>query len=86
VAVRREQIDEYELPTRPTKRTANHGRGLHEGESVEVDALPPATLLGLVRGAIDRHVDPARVALLEAAEASERELLGGLPAMLRRSA
>jgi len=86
VAVRREQIDEYELPTRPTKRTANHGRGLHEGESVEVDALPPATLLGLVRGAIDRHVDPARVAVLEAAEASERELLGGLPAMLRRSA
>ncbi len=86
VAVRREQIDEYALPTRPTKRGANHGRGLHEGESVEVDALPPATLLGLVRGAIERHVDPARVAVLEAAEASERELLGGLPAMLRRSA
>src|SRR3954447_1242914 len=83
VAVRREQIDEYDLPTRPTKRTANHGRGLHEGESVEVDAIPPATLLSLVRSAIERHVDPARVAVLEAAEASERELLGGLPAMLR---
>jgi hypothetical protein len=83
VAVRREQIDEYALPTRPTKRGANHGRGLHEGESVEVDALPPATLLGLVRGAIERHVDPARVAVLEAAEESERALLGGLPAMLR---
>ena len=83
IAVRREQIDEYDLPTRPTKRGANHGRGLHEGESVEVDAIPPATLLALVRGAIERHVDPARVAVLEAAEASERELLGGLPAMLR---
>jgi hypothetical protein len=86
VAVRREQIDEYELPTRPTKRSANHGRGLHEGESVEVDAIPPATLLALVPGAIERHVDPARVAVLEAAEASERELLGGLPALLRRTA
>ena len=53
---------------------------------MEVDAIPPATLLGLVRGAIERHVDPARVAVLAAAEASERELLGGLPAMLRRSA
>ncbi len=83
IAVRREQIDEYALPTRPTKRSANHGRGLHEGESVEVDALPPAALLGLVRSSIERHVDPARVAVLEAAEASERELLGGLPAMLR---
>jgi hypothetical protein len=86
VAVRREQIEEYELPTRPTKRGANHGRGLHEGESVEVDALPPATLLDLVRGAIERHVDPARVAVLEAAEASEREFLGGIPAMVRRGA
>jgi hypothetical protein len=83
VAVRREQIVEYELPTRPTKRSANHGHGLHEGGSVEVDALPPATLLQLVRDAIERHVDPARVAVLEVAEASERELLGGLPAMLR---
>jgi hypothetical protein len=86
VAVRREQIDEYALPTRPTKRSGNHGRGLHEGESAEVDAIPPATLLDLVRSAIERHVDPARVAVLEAAEASERQLLGGLPAMLRRSA
>lgn len=85
VAVRREQIDEYDLPTRPTKRTANHGRGVHDGESVEVDAIPPATLLGLVRGAIEHHVDHSRVAVLEAAEASERELLGGLPAMLGRS-
>jgi hypothetical protein len=86
VAVRREQIEALGLPTRPTKRAAHHGRGLHEGESVEVDAIPPAVLLAMVRGAIERHVDPERVAVLEAAEASERELLGGLPAMLRRSA
>jgi hypothetical protein len=79
IAVRREQIEEYALPTRPTKRTANHGRGLHEGDSVELDAIPPATLRALVRAAIERHVDPARVAVLEVAEASERELLGGLP-------
>jgi hypothetical protein len=52
---------------------------------VEVDAIPPATLLGLVRGCIEQHVDPSRVAVLEAAEASERALLGGLPAMLDRA-
>jgi len=25
-----------------TPRGANHGRGLHEGEIIEVDAIPPA--------------------------------------------
>jgi hypothetical protein len=40
-------------------------------------------LLDLVRRCIERHVDPRRVAVLEVAEESERELLGGLPAMLR---
>jgi hypothetical protein len=40
----------------------------------------------LLRAQRGRHVDPARVAVLEAAEASERELLGGLPAMVRRGA
>ena len=84
VAVRRQQIEQYDLPTRPTKAMTSHGRGLHEGDSVEVDAIPPAVLLDLVRGSIERHVDRARVAVLEAAEASERELLGGLPAMIRR--
>jgi hypothetical protein len=86
VAVKPWQIEELRLPTRPTKRTAHHGRGLHEGESVEVDAIPPATLLAMVRGAIERHVDPRRIAVLEAAEAAERELLGGLPALLNRTA
>jgi hypothetical protein len=84
LAVRREQIAQYGLPTRPTKKLTSHGRGLHEGDSVEVDAIPPAVLLDLVRGSIERHVDRARVAVLEAAEASERELLGGLSAMIRR--
>jgi hypothetical protein len=43
-------------------------------------------LLELVGTVIERHVDPVRVAVLEAAEASEREFLGGLPAMVRRGA
>jgi hypothetical protein len=85
VAVRREQIEEYRLPTRPTKTRTGHGRGLHEGDSVEVDAIPPPTLLQLVRSSIEHHVDRERITVLEAAEASERELLGGLAAMLERT-
>jgi hypothetical protein len=85
VAVTPDQIVEHHLPTRPTKRTA-HGRGLHQGDSVEVDALDPDDLRALVRDRIVQHVDKERLRVHQAAEESERELLGGLPAMLRRSA
>jgi hypothetical protein len=85
VAVTPEQIRAYDLPTRPTKRTS-HGRGLHHGDSVEVDALDPDDLRRLVEDRIVRHVDPQRLRVHQAAEDSERELLGGLPAMLRRDA
>jgi hypothetical protein len=85
VAVTPAQIIEYALPTRPTK-TTSHGRGLHHGESVEVDALDPSDLLLLVRDRIAQHVDPQRLQAHRVAEESERKLLGGLPAMLRRSA
>jgi len=85
VAVTPAQIAEHALPTRPTKRTS-HGRGLHHGESVEVDALDPDDLRDLVHGRIAQHVDVDRLRVHLAAEESERKLLGGLPAMLRRSA
>jgi len=85
VAITPEQIAEYQLPTRPTK-TTSHGRGLHHGESVEVDALDPDDLRGLVRDRIAQHVNPDLLRSHKAAEESERLLLGGLPAMLRRSA
>lgn len=43
VAVTQDQIDAYDLPTRPTKETDSRSRNFH-GESVEVDALPPSVL------------------------------------------
>jgi hypothetical protein len=53
---------------------------------VEVDALDPDDLRDLVRGRIAQHVHRDRLRAHLAAEESERQLLGGLPAMLRRSA
>jgi hypothetical protein len=85
VAVTPRQIVEYALPTRPTK-TTSHGRGLHHGESVEVDAIDPDDLRQLVHDRIVQHIDSNRLRTHKAAEESERLLLGGLPAMLRRSA
>ena len=49
---------------------AEHGTG-----SVELDAIPPATLRALVREGIERHMDPGRLHILKLAEEQERDLL-----------
>jgi hypothetical protein len=74
LAVRPEQIEEWDLPTRPTKRSDSRGKNF-EGESVEVDAIPPDLLRELVRYAITQHVDMDKLEVLRVAEASEREIL-----------
>ncbi len=78
LAVSREQIDEYGLPTRPTKTTDSRARKFvrqHGTGSVELDAIPPDTLRGLVRESIERHMDPRRLNALRLAEREERDLL-----------
>jgi hypothetical protein len=74
-ALTEEQIEEFDLPTRPTKRRGNnHARGF-VGDSVELDALPPRELRAMVTEVIERHVSPTTTMVLRAAEESERELL-----------
>lgn len=77
VAVVPEQIAEWNLPTRPTKKTDTRSKKFI-GESVEVDAIPPDTLRALVRDCIERHVDQHQLKVLKRVEAQERELLLGL--------
>ena len=74
VAVTREHIDRWKLPTRPTKSSDSRSRQF-DGDSVEVDAVPPATLRAMVRGCIERHIDRWRLAQLRRVEAQERETL-----------
>jgi hypothetical protein len=75
VAVTREQVDRWDLPKRPTKRKGNpHAKG-YKGDSVELDALPAATLRALVRACIEQHIDKRKLKALEVAEESEREML-----------
>lgn len=76
-AVTPEQIEEWQLPTRPTKRTDTRARGF-EGDSVDVDAIPPNKLRALCRGCIAQHIDPDawdRSRLIEAEERSSIESL-----------
>jgi hypothetical protein len=73
-AVTREQVERWNLPTRPTKQTDTRAKKFN-GTSVELDAITAATLRELVRGCIERHIDHEQLNLLRIAEASERELL-----------
>lgn len=74
LAVTPMQISEYELPTRPTKQSDSRAANFM-GDSVEVDALPSPVLRQLVRGAIEKWVDPEALRLTKIAEHSEREVL-----------
>lgn len=77
LAINPEQIEDWDLPTRPTKKTDSRSRSFN-GESVELDALRPGQIQDLVENALDRIFDPAQFADLQRAEDIERVMLRGL--------
>jgi hypothetical protein len=72
VAVTESQIQEWKLPTRPTKKKGSHHKSF-VGESVEVDAIDPEVLISLVSGCIRKHIDPRQLAVTTASEEQEKE-------------
>lgn len=74
IAVTPAQIDDLNLPTRPTKQSDTRAAKF-AGDSVEVDAIASTTLRQLVREAIERWINPEALRLTRIAEASEREVL-----------
>ena len=75
IALTEEQIEQYRLPTRPTKRQGNpHARDF-KGESVELDALSSSVLRDLVRECIGQHISQHELNFLREAEKSERNFL-----------
>jgi hypothetical protein len=79
LAVLPHQIEEMNLLTRPTKKTDSRSKNF-EGESVEVDAIPPSTLRAMVEEAITSHIDQDALDSQLLAEEAERETLARLPA------
>jgi hypothetical protein len=78
LAVNREQIERWNLPTRPTKSSdtrARRFRRIHGTDSVELDAIPPDELRQLVRDAIDGHMEPWRLEQFRMVEREEQETL-----------
>jgi hypothetical protein len=68
------QIENWNLPTRPTKTSDTRSKGFGK-VSVELDAIPPDLLRELVKSFIELHLPRRQFEILKAAEESERELL-----------
>src|SRR5262249_42921872 len=62
-AVTRQQADDWNLPTRPTKQTDSRAKKF-QGTSVELDAIPAHQLRDLVRECIERHVNKHDIEML----------------------
>jgi len=80
VAVTEEQIEWWNLPTRPTKRTDSRAKGW-KGGSVEVDAIPARRLVALAESCILRHLDMDQVEAIRQTERLERASLAKLARM-----
>jgi hypothetical protein len=74
LAVTEPQIEAWDLPTRPTKKTDTRAKGFGK-LSCELDSIDPHRLRDLVREAIERHLPPEQFRILKVAEESERELI-----------
>ena len=68
LAVTDEQIDEWDLPTRPGKEDPSE-------RAVELDAIPPDRLIALVEDAIKGLIDQDAWAMEQVVEEAEREIL-----------
>ena len=77
LAVTPEQIGEWNLPTRPTKKSDTRSKNFGE-ISVELDAIEPNRLRRLVQQAIEQHLPKRQFKVLKAAEESERAVIGRL--------
>jgi hypothetical protein len=80
VAVTVEQVQELDLPMRPTKRTDTRSKDW-VGGSVELDAIDPDTLRAMVRDCIEQLIDFEALEVVRTVEAEERE---GLRRLIER--
>jgi hypothetical protein len=75
IAVLPEQIEAWNLPSRPTKASDSRSKTFGSDISVELDAIAPDMLRDLVQDAIEQHLPTEQFEILKAAEQSERDLI-----------
>ena len=74
VAVTPDQIEELNLPERPTKQSDPRTKNW-TGGSVELDAIDPKKLCEIVEGCITQHIDDEALEKTRKMEAAEQETL-----------
>jgi len=77
IAVTREQIADWNLPTREPKRKSAADRKWPHDFVCELDAIPPDQLRNLVETHINLHLSQDKLEVLKAAEESERDITRG---------
>jgi hypothetical protein len=73
LAVTREQIRDWRLPSRPTKTSDMRAAAFGNRRSVELDAIDPNRLRKLVEDAINRHMPKKLYTKLMKAEQDEQD-------------
>ena len=73
IAITAEQIEEYDLPTKPRK--AKDKRSKHIEETVEAEAMPPNILRRILREKIESYLPPRALEVAKVAEESEQKTL-----------
>lgn len=69
------QVEAYNLPSRPTKKSDSRAKSFGRAESVELDAIAPDVLRDMVETTILSHVNPHELEIIRVAEHSEREFM-----------
>jgi hypothetical protein len=73
LAVTEQQISDWDLPTRPTKKSDSRAAAYGDRDSVELDSIDPRRLRKLVEDAINRHMSKKLYAKLMKAEKAEQD-------------
>src|SRR5262245_9731468 len=84
IAVTREQIADWNLPTREPKRKSAADRKWPHDFACELDAIPPDRLRDLVEDAINLHLPQDKLEVLKAAEEYERDIIARLVGKIAR--
>lgn len=75
LAVNVDQIEMWDLPSRPTKLKDSRALKFGSDTSVELDSIRPETLRNIVHNAVERWIPPRAMDILRVAEESERIVL-----------
>jgi len=75
IAILPEQIEQLNLPTRPTRQSDSRARNWSGSECVELDSMPPSELRSLVETAIKSLIDWYEWEQLKQVEREEQETL-----------